>query len=307
VYATSAEQIKRDLVWVTRDGKAQSVDPDWQGGFMTPALSPDGKRLAVTLRPSGQMADIWIKQLDRGASIRLTFDGLDHFGPAWTPDGSSVTYASNAVGWFDLWTKPANGSGQPTVQLTENRNLGNPRWSPDGKWLLFNTSAGDLGRGDIRAIRPGLDTTAVTLVSTPFAENSPAVSPDGRWLAYSSDEAGQFEVYIVPFPNTGAGKWAVSTHGGREPQWSHKGNELFYRDGNENMVAVELSTTPTFSIGRVVTLFSARPYSTDFDPSYAVSADDRRFLMVRPLTSSGFDKLIVVDNWFEELKAKSRR
>jgi hypothetical protein len=74
------------------------------------------------------------------------------------------------------------------------------------------------------------------------------------------------------------------------------------------MVAVQISTTPTFSIVRAVTLFSTRPYSsTDLDPSYAVSPDDRRFLMIRPLTTSAFDKVIVVENWFEELNSKSRR
>jgi hypothetical protein len=113
------------------------------------------------------------------------------------------------------------------------------------------------------------------------------------------------EIYVVPFPNTRASKWAVSTHGGTEPQWSHRGSELFYRDAGGNMVAVSVSTNPTFSIGRAVTLFSTREFSTDFDRSYAVSPDDRRFLMIRPLTVGGFDKVIVVENWFEELKAKS--
>jgi serine/threonine-protein kinase len=205
VYATAAEQSKRELVWVARDGKAQSVDPDWQGGFMYPAISPDGKQLAVTVRPSGETSDIWIKRLDRGPSIRLTFDGLDHYEPTWTPDGRWVTYASNAGGFFDLWTKRADGTGPPTVQVTEKKDFYNPSWSPDGKWLLFNTSAGDQANGDIKAIRPGSDTAVVTLISSRYGEYAPAVSPDGRWLAYSSNEAGQVEIYVVPFPNTRAG------------------------------------------------------------------------------------------------------
>jgi serine/threonine-protein kinase len=307
VYATSAEQSRRELVWVTRDGKAQSVDPDWQGGFMYPALSPDGKELAVTVRPSGQTSDIWIKRLDRGPSIKLTLEGLDHYGPAWTPDGKFVTYTSNATGFFDLWTKRADGSAQATVQLAEKRNLFNARWSPDGTWLLFNTSTGEPGLGDIQAIRPGLDSTPITLVATRFTDNSPELSPDGRWLAYTSNETGQFEIYVVPFPETRGAKWAVSTRGGAEPHWSHRSSELFYRDANGNIVAVQVRTNPTFTPGRAVTLFSTRGFSSDFDPSYAVSSDDRRFLMVRPLTAGGFDRLIVVDNWFEELKAKSRK
>jgi serine/threonine-protein kinase len=307
VYATSAEQSKRELVWVARDGKSRSVDSDWQAGFMYPALSPDGKELAVSIRPSGETADIWIKQLDQGPTMKLTIDGLDHYGPAWTPDGKLVTYTSNTNGFFDLWTKSADGSRRAQLQVAQRRDLFNPRWTPDGKWLLFNTSAGDEGLGDIEGIRPGRDSLAVTLVGTRFSESSAEVSPNGLWMAYNSNEAGDFEVYVVPFPNAGSGKWVVSNHGGREPHWSHTGNELFYRDGNGNLVAVQVNNTPTFSMGRATMLFSTRPYHSDFDPSYAVSRDDQRFLMVRPLTAGGFDKLVVVENWFEELKAKARK
>jgi Tol biopolymer transport system component len=306
IYATSAEQSRRQLEWVARDGRSQSVDPDWQDGFMYPALSPNGRQLAVTVRPSSQHGDVWIKQLDRGPSMKLTLDGLDHYNPAWTPDGKRVTYTSNAQGYFDLWTKPADGSTAAALQFGEKLDLFNPRWSPDGTWLLFNSSRGAINLGDIYGIRPGVDTAPVTLVSTRFSENDPEVSPNGRWMVYASDESGAFEIYVVPFPNTHGGKWLVSPHGGTEPHWAHSGNELFYRDGNGNLVAVRVITNPTFSIGRAVTLFSTRSYSSDFDPSYAVSSDDRRFLMIHPLTTGGFDKLIVVDNWFEELKAKRR-
>ena len=87
---------------------------------------------------------------------------------------------------------------------------------------------------DIMGIRPGTDTVPVALVSTKFDEGAPVISPDGRWLAYTSNESGQYEVFVVPFPNTGATKWAVSSHGGTEARWSHSGRELFYRDGAKN-------------------------------------------------------------------------
>ena len=110
-------------MWVTRDGKAQSVDPDWQGGsFSDPALSPDGKRLAVARRIDAQTVDIWIKQLDRGPSIKLTLEGSDNLFPTWTPDGRSVTFSSDAAGSFDLWTKRADGSAQAVLQLHEKRS-----------------------------------------------------------------------------------------------------------------------------------------------------------------------------------------
>jgi hypothetical protein len=305
---------KLELVWVTRDGKAQPVDPDWQGSFAEPSLSPDGRRLSVSLLPNAsydaiaQISDIWIKRLDRGPSVKLTLEEkTDHYS-AWTPDGKSVTFTSNAAGSFDLWTKRADGSRQAVLQLHDRRGAFSPRWSPDGKWLVFRTDRYQPGAADILGIRPGIDTVAVPLVATKFTENAPAISPDGRWLAYSSNESGQYDVYVVPFPNTAAAKWAVSTGGGTEPLWSHSGKELFYRDVAGNLVAVEVQSSPTFSLGRSTVLFPARAYlSFARGAQYAVASDDRRFLMIRPVPGSVPDELVVVDNWFEELKPKQRK
>ena len=308
VYATSTGTAKKQLVWVTRDGKAQSVDPDWEGDFLFPAISPDGKRLAVARRTDAQTIDLWIKQLDRGPSIKLTLEGSGNLFPTWTPDGRSVTFSSNTAGSYDLWTKRADGSAQAVLQFHEKRNVFGARWSPDGKWLIFQTDASELGSGDILGIRLGIDTTPVPLVATRFTEVAPAPSPDGRWLAYTSNESGRYEIYVVPFPNTGAAKWAVSTRGGTEPQWSRSGKELFYRDGSRNLVAVAIRTTPTFSLGGSTALFSAAGFASDeFGAEYAVAPDDQRFLMIRSRAASGSDELIVVENWFEELKAKSRK
>ncbi|MFL5640073.1 MAG: hypothetical protein ACJ78M_11920, partial [Gemmatimonadaceae bacterium] len=313
VYATGAEEGKQELVWVTRDGKEQAVDPDWPGAFIGfPVLSPDGKRVAVSRAANDESWSIWIKRLDRGPSIKLTLDGKANYGPAWTPDGRFVTFSSQethegapAKGTVELWTKRSDGGAPPVLQLHEKGDLYNARWSPDGKWLLFQSEMLSPG-GDILAIRPGVD-TVMPVVATRFSEGSPAFSPNGRWLAYFSNEAGQDDIYVVPFPNTRAGKWQISTGGGTEPVWSHSGCELFYRDASGNLVAVEVNTSPTFSLGRTTTLFPAAGFnSLRFTPQYAVSQDDRRFLMVRSLDTSTPDKLIVVENWFEELK-KSRK
>jgi serine/threonine protein kinase len=310
VYATSAGEGEQELVWVTRDGKAQSLDPDWQGGsFSDPAISPEGKRLAVARGTGGETGNIWIKQLDQGSSSKLTEDGSNNASPTWTPDGRSVTFSSDAAGSFDLWTKRADGSAQAVPQVHEKVNAFGSRWSHDGKWLIFQTSEwSSPGSGDIVGIRPGLDTVPVPLVASSFREVSPAPSPDGHWLAYTSNESGDYEIYVVPFPNTAAAKWVVSSHGGTQPQWSHSGRELFYRDASGNLVAVEVKTVPTFSAGRSATLFPAARFSSfPFRPQYDVSLDDQRFLMIRPLPASGPDQLIVVENWFEELKAKLRK
>src|SRR5258705_4309866 len=244
VYATGTAEGKQELVWVTRDGKAEAVDPDWPCPYVGfPALSPDGKWLAVARVANAEPFNIWIKRLDRGPSIKLTLEGMDNYGPGWTPDGRSVTFSStHPTGAIDLRTKRADGGAQAVIQLHRKENLYNARWSPDGKWLLFQTDIATPGAGDILGIRPGIDTAPVPVVATTFTEMSPAFSPDGRWLAYTSNETGEDEIYVVPFPNTGAGKWAISAGGGTEPLWSHRGNEVFYRDASGDLAAAEGST-----------------------------------------------------------------
>jgi serine/threonine-protein kinase len=310
VYATGAGEGKWEIVWVTRNGKAHPVDPDWTGASLGfPALSPDGKWVAVARSVTTDPVNIWIKQLDRGASIKLTLDGSRNVDPEWTPDGRSLTFSSDrAEGAFHFWTKRVDGSAQAMVRIREKRSMYEPRWSPDGKWLVFQTDATESGAGDILGIRPGLDSAPMPLVVTKFTELAPAFSHDGRWLAYSSNETGDFEIYVVPFPNTHAAKWAISTTGGMEPVWSHRGSELFYRDSSENLVAAAVRTKPTFSVSRTTTLFPAGSFGASrFGQRYSVASDDSRFLMTRPLETTAPDKLVVVENWFQELKTSASR
>jgi dipeptidyl aminopeptidase/acylaminoacyl peptidase len=306
VYVTGGGEDKREVVWVTREGRRQPVDPDWQSELWVPALSPDGKQLAISRRFSGQRIDVWVKQLDRGPGIVVSLQQNGGFYPAWTPDGRSVTFTSDETnGTASFWTSRADGSAPPLLQFHSKRWVFSTVWSPDGKWLVYRDRGVPPDSGDILGVRPGRDTLPVPLVANRYWETTPALSPDGRWLAYTADESGVNQVYVVPFPNTHAAKWAVSTSGGTDPEWSHRGNELFYRDGAGKLVAVEVKTSPTFLIGRATSLFSTVGLEMLVGlKSYAVSPDDRHFLMIRQAVGAP-EKLIVVENWFEELKAKS--
>jgi Tol biopolymer transport system component len=285
-----------ELVWVTRAGVATPIDPGWAGEFWSPAISPDGRRVAVALqRPESR--DIWIAQLDRGPRLRLTLDGARNDYPAWTPDGRSVTFSSDrASPSFDLWTKRSDGSGEPRLELDEEWAIAEARWSPDGAWFIHRTSGNVQGGGDILGRRTDRQMKPVPIVATRFNEYTPVISPNGRWLAYSSSETGRGEIVVVPFPRAGDSKWAVSADGGSEPVWSRDGRELFYRNNKREIVSVRVDTQGTFSTGATTVLFSDRLYQRLGTHQQYDVAPDGRFIMVRPVGAGRANRLILVRN-----------
>jgi len=307
VYATGSAAGAADLVWVNRQGAAELVDPEWEGnrGVQSIALSPDGSRLAASLMAAaGAGEHIWVKQLDTGPASRITFEGAANLRPAWTPDGRSVLFLSDRGDAGALYRKRADGTGPAEFLMTHELALAEGVQSPDGRWLVTRTSSSVRGSGDIMAFRIGVDTALVPLLATRFGEVTPALSPDGRYLAYASNESGRREVYVRPFPNVDEARWQVSTNGGIEPTWAHSGQELFYFNFNDELVSAQVQTTPTFMVGDQRALFSAVTYGrSGVHQSYAVSPDDQRFIMMRfqGSTDSG---LVIVQNFFEELKAK---
>lgn len=302
-YITGQTGSERELVWIQRDGKVEPVDPGWRGTFSSPSLSPDGRRVAVSMA-AGTRSDIWVKQLDRGPSLKLTFEGTENIYPGWTADGQNITYQSNASTPNGIWTKRADGSAQAFQQMQGKLDLSASVWSRDGKWLVYRTSVTVAGAGDILAIRPGVDSAPNVLMATPYRELDPTLSPDGKWLAYASDETGRQEVYVVPFPNVSAAKWPISTSGGNQPLWAHSGRELFFRSGGD-LVSVPVQTSPTFSAGTATPLFSSRTYvSNPNRRQYDVASGDNRFIFIRTLGGQAANDLVLVDNWLEELKKK---
>jgi hypothetical protein len=179
LYRTGAALL-REPVWVDRDGRHTPVDPGWVGEFYTPALSPDGSRLAIAL--SGDAGwDLWVKQLDTGPRSRLTFHEGDDERPWWTGDGRSVLFISERGVTRDLYRKRADGVGQaePVLVLPEIINQG--QFSPDGQWLVYRTGSGD--GLDIYARHMRGDTSTVALVADPNQRGRWAVAGvDRRWV-----------------------------------------------------------------------------------------------------------------------------
>ena len=147
------------------------------------------------------------------------------------------------------------------------------------------------------------------MVVTPYDEEAIAVSRDGRWLAYESNETGRTEVFIRPFPNTETAKWQVSNGGGEAPLWARDGRELFYVNADRAMVAVTVGTGDEPQLGERRVLFRLRNELYLAAPEFYTPYDigpDGRFIMARSVTppSTVEAPLIVVENFFEELKAK---
>jgi len=295
---------------VSRDGVATPVDTSWHGPFASLALSPDGRRVAVSSGAATGALNIWVKQLDRGPFTRLTFGGQDR-RPAWSPDGKLVAFIRDTAGNSIVVAHPADGSGPDRRLVRLDRRVQEIEWSRDGRWLVLRTDNGQAGAGDIVGVRTGGDTAPVPLVASPYTELQPALSRDGRWLAYTSNESGTNEVYVRPFPDTGGARWQVSNGGGEEPRWSADGREIFFLDPRSRLIAADVRPGPAFAVAGQRPLFSTLDFFREgFHQSYDVSADGRSFYFMRPLQSAATARapqIVRVDNWFADLKAKLTR
>ena len=292
------------LVWVDREGREEPLAAETRRYF-DPRISPDGSRVAADIWEADN-EDVWIYDLRRQTSTRLTFDQAnDEDRPVWTPDGLRVVFTSTRDGGnINLFWKAADGTGQ-VERLTTSANFQIPSFfSPDGKSLVFSELNPETG-WDLAVLSMEGDPTAKPLLQTPFREDRPAISPDGRWMAYRSDESGRFEVYVRPFPNVADGKWQISREGGTSPLWGPGGRELFYRRG-QAMMRARIQTEPTFSHRRPEELFTGEYSAAIFyGRSYDISPDGQRFLMLKPAElaeQTSASQIIVVQNWFEELK-----
>ncbi len=297
VYIPARLASERTLVWVDRQGAVEPLAAPPRA-YVHPNLSPDGQRLAVHI---GEVnSDVWVYDISRETLTRLTFEANNRW-PIWTPDGKRLTFISTRAGLRNLFWKPADGSGSAERLTAREYPQFTASWSPDGRVLAF-TEIHPTGF-DIWVLPLEGERKPRPFLQTPAYEGGAIFSPDGRWLAYESEESGRNEIYVQPFPGPGE-KWQISTEGGADALWARSGRELFYRNGDQ-MMAVEITTEPTFSAGIPKLLFEGRYLGGETSRAiYDVSPDGQRFLMMQ----SGDEQTVspnqinVVLNWFEDLK-----
>ncbi|HEY2945725.1 MAG TPA: protein kinase [Vicinamibacteria bacterium] len=305
VYAPRGSGAQQSPVWVDRRGREEPINT-LARSYTLPRLSPDGTRIALTTWDPD--ADLWIWDLVRERATRLTFDPANDVSPVWTPDSRRIIFASLRGGAraYDLYSAPADGTGTAERLTTSTHGYGHLPSSitPDGTRVLGYEQTPE-GDADIfmTPARPPANTEV--LLHTRFNEVFPEASPNGRYLAYQSNESGEADVYVRPFPDVERGVWKVSKEGGFRFGWAHNGRELFYIDGSKTLMSVPVDTSgATFRAGTPVKLFDASKYSSWAPPrNFDVSPDGRRFLMIKdgPVR----DQLVVVQRWFEELKASA--
>jgi serine/threonine protein kinase len=287
------------LSWIDRSGKVVGTAGP-PGSYSNFRLAPDEKRIAFD-RPDPQSGsqDVWVMDLIRGVTSRLTFDPAVDNLPIWSPDGLRLLYPNNRTGVFDLYVKAATGAGPEELLIKMGTTTGwGTHWSPDGRFILYQTPGVKTGQDLWIAPQFG-DRKPFPYLNSQFNESEGSFSPDGRWVAYVSDESGRDEVYVQAFPLSGA-KFQISTGGGSEPNWRKDGTELYYLAADRNLMAVPVKSGATLEAGVPKPLFPIAV--TAQRHSFAVANDGQRFLVS---ASAGGEKTVpitVVLNWQAALK-----
>ena len=314
IYEAGSPDLQQ-LVWRDRQGDELGTMGQPQDSIRYPALSPDGKRVAVWGR-EGKDEDIWIHEVDRPVKTRLTTDEARDLWPTWSPSGDRVGFASGRSGDRDLYVKRSDGSAAATpLLMTPDTAEYLTDWSRDESILLFwrrPQGAGGQGEGDIYYLRKVLDGRyeEVPFLTSEFEESTPRFSPNERFVAYTSDESGRREIYVRSFPD-GGGKRLVSGQGGSAPRWRANGKELFYVEG-DSLMAVPVTTSPSLTVGAPVALFSALSlqWANANYLGYDVTPDGARFVLWEPVASDESDGSVsirVVQNWFADLRRPGGR
>jgi eukaryotic-like serine/threonine-protein kinase len=293
------------LLWRDLTGKVIG-DPGARNNYATPAVSPDGGRVAFRLTDDQGNQDIWVRDLARGNNTRLTFDPRPDSDPVWSPDGKEISFAANRGGRMDLYEKSADGGGEERLLFKSDQDKTPTSWSRDGRFLLFHSldpkTNLDLWILPLNTLKP------FVFLKTGSIEGNAQFSPDGRWIAYRGVSSNIIsQIYVRPFaPDLGAGaasdasgpQWMVSTtSGGVSPRWSGDGKRLFYSGFTGAFMAVDVQPGATFQYGTPRSLFG------DVTPSpYGSTLAGDRFLFTEVATPGPPPPFTVVLNWQAGLK-----
>ena len=296
VYASGAASGIETLTWFDRTGKILGTAGE-RGGFYGLDLSPDEKKLAVT-DANTSSATVWIHDLASKLRTRLTFSGGAHISPIWSPDGREVVFTSEQQSAIAI--KPIGGSAPERTLLSSPTPIyqGISDWSRDGHYLMIERGPGV--HEQLWVVPLSGDRKPFPYTGSSLQERGGVFSPDGRWVAYMTNETGRPEIYVAPFPWTGA-KWQISNGGGADARWRADGKELYYFDFAGIAAAQVDGTGSEFKVGGSKPLFRLplRGLSREYSPTH----DGQRFIAIAASEGTS-QSLTLVQNWAAELKKK---
>jgi len=315
VYVNSKLELSfyRSIWWLDSAGKTESLGTT-PGLYENPRLSPDGKRLAFEMATEMARADIWVKDLERDITTRVTHLPGRNNWPVWTPDGKGIVFSSYLQPDSGIYWARADGAGE-AQRLTDSQAFQQPcSFSPHGSRLAYFQWSPDFRISEIYTAPVEGDSDhprlgrAEAFLRSAFNEQLPAFSPDGRWLAYCSNESGRRELYVRPFPGPG-GKSQISTGGGSHPIWSRDGRELFFLSPEGRIMLVDNTAGgDSFSPGKAhVWSQKSLPWLGGNYP-YDLAPDGKRFVVVMNSGTTGeqdqrtIDTVSVLLNFVDELR-----
>ncbi|MFN7935413.1 MAG: protein kinase [Bryobacteraceae bacterium] len=286
----SSARTDYSISWMDATGK-QTPLLSKPGGYRSPRLSPDGKRVAY-MAPGSKGLDLWIYDIDRDTTSQLTFTGPGDQEPVWAPDAKHIVFGSASPP--ALWWMRADGSGQPQKLIDTQAPPRPQSISADGRRLAYADNIYPdiytlpLDLADPEHPKPG---KPEPFLVTAAVEVDAAFSPDGRWLAFASNESGREEVFVRQFPD-GGGKWKISTDDGwaKFPRWSRTSRELFFLGSDDRiMVAPYTVEGNSFVAGKPRVWADPKILRTDVHPNFDLAPNGKQVLVL-PVSAGGPNK-----------------
>ena len=288
------------LIWLDRAGRTIGAVPAPAAQYGLIVVSPDGTHAAVDRIVSPNESDIWILDLARGVSSRLTYGPRNNNTGIWSPDGTRIAFETNRNGPYDIYVKSVSGATPETPLVVGQSLFKHPAsWTPDGKTLAFYQM--DSGTGfDIWTVPADGSLPPTPYLRTRFQEEFPDISPDGKWLLYNSDESGRPEEYVQSFPAPGH-KYQVTTGGALLGFWRKDGKEIIALgpDGLTLLAAEVTESGERFRASPPRPLFRTPPNVN----GVGLVRDGQRFLIPIPEGKTEAPSITLVMNWPTELAA----
>ena len=298
---------RRQLAWVDRSGAVLDTIGQPQDAMTSPALSPDGRFVAVAGMEQGKR-DIWLHDVERDTKTRLSYDLPSAWRPSWSPDGDRIVFQSMGPAQNlkrDLYLQATDGRSPPKPLVKTDADEVAPHWSPDRETILYSVLQPD-GDRDLWRLSLSDPENPKVFLQTPFRESWPCFSPDGRYVAYKSNKSGRNEIYVTRFPDA-EGERTVSVDGGAFPQW--RGEEIFYVDRKTNtLMAAQVRTRPEFQAELPRPVFRGEPLNADLaridTSNFTVSSDGQHFGVVQAVEAGEqtAPAITVVENWIKEFE-----